>query len=96
VKREFTFEIPDEPHTLHVPFDSDPEARYEVELMPADVEDGDGIVLFVTPKACIAFAALFVQLSEKGGHVHLGYSEENPQGPGIRIQLSHDGRSRKD
>jgi hypothetical protein len=38
--------------------------------------------------ACLAFARLFAQLAEYHGHVHLGYDQDEPQGPGFRIEVT--------
>jgi len=80
--------------SLRVDFDSDPAARYEILLRPADAATGDGVVLVASPRACSSFARLFAQLAEaKATHVHLGYTEEEPQGPGFRITVDSSGRS---
>jgi hypothetical protein len=84
MERTLKYERPDD-GGLFIDFDNVPNARYELTLHPENADAGDGIVLTATPEACLAFARLFAQLAEYEGHVHLGYTHEEPQGPGIRI-----------
>ena len=80
--------------SITVDFENDAAARYEILLRPDDTETGDGVVLIASPRACTAFARLFEQLGEeRTSHVHLGYTEEEPQGPGFRIAVEASGRS---
>jgi hypothetical protein len=80
--------------SIAVDFDNDAAARYEILVCPDDVATGDGVVLVASPRACTSFARLFAQLSEgKASHVHLGYTEEESQGPGFRIAVDPSGRS---
>jgi hypothetical protein len=93
VIRQLTYELPDDGRSLIVDFDDCDDARYEVALRPDEHDTGDGIVLSANRQACLAFARLFAQLAERGGHVHLGYSDEEPPGPGLRIVVNDTGRS---
>lgn len=80
--------------SITVDFDNDAAARYEINVRPDDAATGDGVVLVVSPRACTSFARLFAQLGEgKASHVHLGYTEDEPQGPGFRIAVDPSGRS---
>ena len=58
-----TVDIPPD-GSICVPFDNEPDAKYEIEVFPDDIDLGDGVVLALNRQACIAFAKLFVQLSE--------------------------------
>lgn len=91
MKRILEFEL-GPPGSILVDMDNDPDARFEVSIHTEDADDGDGIVLVANRPACLAFARLFAQLAEQGGHVHLGYSDEEPQGPGVRIVVDDTGR----
>ncbi len=81
---------------LVIPFDNpDSCARYEIDVHVEDIDSGDGVVLAVNREACLALAQLFQQLGnqeEDNIHVHLGYTEEVPQGPGWRVVLTNSGR----
>lgn len=80
--------------SIAVDFDNDAAARYEILVHPDDAATGDGVILIASPRACTSFARLFSQLAEgKASHVHLGYTEEEPQGPGFRIAVEPSGRS---
>ena len=92
MKKNLTYDLPDDGHSFLIDFDNNSEARYEATIREADAKTGDGLVVSATREACLAFARTFAQLSERGGHVHLGYSDEEPQGPGIRIVVNSSGR----
>ncbi len=81
---------------LVIPFDNpDTGARYEIDVRVNDLDSGDGVVLAVNREACLAFSQLLQQLAnqeEDAAHLHLGYTEEVPQGPGWRIVLTGNGR----
>ena len=79
---------------LRVGFDNPTGGSYRIDLLPDQAESGDGVVLYLDPAACLSFAKLFAQLAKQGGHVHVGYDETEPQGPGMRITVTdtpHDG-----
>ncbi|MDQ3039645.1 MAG: hypothetical protein M3R16_07605 [Pseudomonadota bacterium] len=70
-------------------------ARYAVDLYPEHAETGDGIVLAANREGLLALAETLRQLAESpepDNHLHLGYSEQVPQGPGFRIVLNSTGR----
>jgi len=94
MKKIIEFEICDDANSIRVPFDNPPAGKFAITLSPETAEDGDGIILELDRKACISFAELFGQLAhgKYGGHkhLHLGYSSENPIGPGFRIELNDD------
>ena len=84
--------------SLFVPFDQPNfEGRYELVFDALHAEDGDGLLLFADRAALLAFAALFQELAAQRAptHVHLGYTEQDPQGPGLRIVLC-EGRQTSD
>jgi hypothetical protein len=72
---------------MEIPFDNNSGEKYVLNVVPGDIESGDGVVLTVNKKACEAFAQLFSQLAKEpdGAHIHLGYDESEPQGPGFRL-----------
>lgn len=72
---------------MEIPFDNNSGEKYVLNVVPSDIETGDGVVLIVNKKACEAFAQLFSQLAKEpdGVHIHLGYDESEPQGPGFRL-----------
>ena len=74
---------------MNIPFDNNTGEKYSLTIHPKDQEEGDGVQLVLNRAACKSFAELFNNLSEQEGefHIHLGYTEEEPQGPGFRIQL---------
>lgn len=76
--------------SMKIPFDNNSGERYTLEVFSEDVEVGNGVVLTLNKKACEALAELFTQLAKEqsGSHVHLGYDETEPQGPGFRLVLS--------
>jgi hypothetical protein len=81
--------------SLTVPFDQPNfTGRYEFVLDPSRAENGDGVLLYADQEALLAFATLFQQLAAPHAptHVHLGYTEQEPQGPGVRIILCETGR----
>lgn len=77
---------------MKIPFDNNSGEKYELELIPEEMDSGDGAVLTLNAKACTAFAEMFVQLSSapEGSHIHLGYDDSEPQGPGFRLVLRND------
>jgi hypothetical protein len=77
---------------MKVPFDENSGEKYQIEVFPADIDSGDGIVLTLNKKACAAFSELFSQLASasEDTHLHLGYDESEPQGPGFRVVLRND------
>lgn len=79
---------------MEIPFDNNSGEKYvfNVDLNEIEGGEGDGILLSLNKKACESFAILFSRLAAEGegGHIHLGYSEQEPQGPGIRISLCED------
>lgn len=74
--------------------------KYEIDFFPADAELGDGIVLALNKAACLEFAKIFAQLATNetltSTHLHFGYTNEVPQGPGFRIELTQSGTLRKE
>ena len=72
---------------MDIPFDNNAGEKYTLTIAVAEIESGDGIVLNLNKKACESFSKLFADLanSEEGNHIHLGYDESEPQGPGFRI-----------
>ena len=72
---------------MEIPFDNNSGEKYVLDVVPNDIDTGDGVVLTVNKKACEAFAQLFNQLAKEsdGTHIHLGYDESEPQGPGFRL-----------
>ncbi len=92
VQKQLTYELADDARSIIVDFDDNPDARYAVDIRP---DADDEVVITANPEACRAFARLFAQLAERGGHVHLGLSHVVPQGPGLRITVSESG-SRSD
>ena len=77
---------------MEVPFDVNSGEKYTLDILVENIETGDGVVLTLNKKACEAFAHLFTQLAqfERGTHIHLGYDESVPQGPGFRIVLNDE------
>ena len=59
---------------------------------------GDGIVLAANREGLLALAEAFRRLAETepDKHLHLGYDEQEPQGPGFRIVLNSSGRITRD
>ncbi|MEO0973900.1 MAG: hypothetical protein AAFX85_12475 [Pseudomonadota bacterium] len=82
--------------SITIPFDSGDAGRFQLEVYPDQVESGDGVVLALDREACRSFARVFSQLAEddypEGFHVHLGWSEEDSFGPGLRVVLTERGR----
>jgi hypothetical protein len=81
---------------LNIPFDQkNSKARYEIDVKVNDIETGDGVILALNREACLALSKVFDQLAlgaDEGFHLHLGYTEEEPQGPGWRILVTECGR----
>lgn len=79
-----------------IPFDQpDSKGRYEIALFPTVAEVGDGVILAADRDGFLALASIFMQLAESDtehNHIHLGYDEQNPQGPGFRLVLTTIGR----
>lgn len=77
---------------MKIPFDNNSGEKYSLEIDSKNIETGDGVILTVNRKACESFAKLFTDLanSESETHIHLGYDEECPQGPGFRIVSKKD------
>jgi len=76
---------------LEIPFDNNTGEKYVLEILENEIESGDGVVLKLNKRACIAFSEIFKQLANSEStetHIHIGYDEEEPQGPGFRIELS--------
>jgi hypothetical protein len=83
---------------FYIPFDQEGTvARYEITVSEKDLDAGDGILLACNREGLLALASVFQQLADPstpdGSHVHLGYNEMEPQGPGWRITLSSSGRA---
>lgn len=74
---------------MRIPFDDNSGEKYTLEIFAEQIGTSDGIVLTLNKKACKAFADIFNQLalSDIGSHIHLGYDESEPQGPGFRLVL---------
>lgn len=73
---------------IEIPFDNNTGEKYTLEINVSEIETGDGIVLKVNKKACESFSKLFLALANaEETHIHLGYDESEPQGPGIRIEV---------
>ncbi|WP_456294882.1 hypothetical protein M1D72_05825 [Vibrio sp. AK197] len=72
---------------MKIPFDNNSGEKYTLDVVPNEIESGDGVVITLNQKACEAFAQLFSQLAKEpnGAHIHLGYDESEPQGPGVRL-----------
>ena len=72
---------------MEIPFDNNSGEKYTLDIVPNEIEAGDGVVINLNRKACEAFAQLFSQLAKEpdGTHIHLGYDESEPQGPGFRL-----------
>ncbi|HCK0611273.1 hypothetical protein KW517_21960 [Vibrio fluvialis] len=75
---------------MEIPFDNNSGEKYAIDVVPSDIEVGDGIFLTLNKKACEAFAKLFSELAKgpDGTHIHLGYDESEPQGPGFRLVIN--------
>jgi len=76
-----------EKSSMEIPFDNNSGEQYNLEIVVSEIESGDGVILTLNKKACESFAKLFQSLANETGleHIHLGYSESEPQGPGFRI-----------
>ena len=77
---------------MYIPFDNNSGEKYTIEINVSEIETGDGVVLTLNRKACESFSELFTSLAkmEDADHIHLGYDESEPQGPGLRITVSED------
>lgn len=85
MQKQLTYVLADDGRSIVVDFDNNRDARYAVEIVP---DADDEVVITANRDACRAFARLFAQLADRGGHVHLGLSHVEPQGPGLRITVS--------
>lgn len=74
---------------MEIPFDNSSGEKYAFEIFEELADEGDGIVLTLNKKACLGFSKLFAELAEQNNetHIHIGYDEDEPQGPGVRIIL---------
>ena len=74
---------------MYIPFDSNTGETYSFEIIQEAIDTGDGIVLKLNKKACLAFAELFTTLANESecSHVRLGYDQNEHQGPGFRIEI---------
>lgn len=83
VKRELSMEIP---------FDNNIGEKYSLDISVEDIDSGDGVTLTLNRAACLSFAKIFSDLAkaENDTHLHLGYDESEPQGPGFRVVLSEN------
>jgi hypothetical protein len=77
---------------MEIPFDTNSGEKYLLEICENEIDSGDGIVLSLNRKACIAYANIFQSLAdqEDGHHIHLGYDHDTPEGPGFRVVLNED------
>ena len=77
---------------MEIPFDNNTGEKYSWEINVSEIETGDGVVLKLNKKACESFSKLFATLGElnEETHIHLGYDEDEPQGPGLRIIVSEN------
>jgi hypothetical protein len=77
---------------MEIPFDNNTGEKYTLDVDEENIETGDGVVLVLNKKACVAFAKLFTTLAETDGcsHLHLGYDHDCPMGPGFRIEVNDD------
>lgn len=77
---------------MDIPFDNNEGEKYTFEIIETQIETGDGIILTLNRKACLAYADFFKSLAkqENGCHIHLGYDQDEPQGPGFRVVLQDD------
>ena len=48
---------------MEIPFDNNSGEKYVLDVVPSDIDTGDGVVLTVNKKACEAFAQLFSQMA---------------------------------
>ena len=76
--------------SMEIPFDNNSGEKYAFDISIEDIDSGDGIVLNLNRAACLSFAKLFTDLAgaQSNTHIHLGYDESEPQGPGIRVVLN--------
>ena len=79
---------------MEIPFDQPGSAaKYEIDFRVTDAASGDGIILAANREGLLALAQTFRQLAEsESDHLHLGYDETEPQGPGFRIVVCDSGR----
>lgn len=74
-----------------IPFDNNTGEIYTLDINVSEIETGDGIELKLNKKACESFSKLFASLaSSEETHIHLGYNQSEPQGPGFRIIVSEN------
>ena len=84
---------------MEIPFDQlNSLAKYEIDFFSEHAASGDGIVLAANRQGLLALAETLHQLAkaEPESHLHLGYNEQEPQGPGFRIVLNSNGRITRD
>ena len=75
---------------IEIPFDNNTGEKYSLDINIPEIETGDGVVLKLNKEACASFSKLFSALAnEEETHIHLGYDESNPQGPGFRIEIEN-------
>jgi hypothetical protein len=76
---------------MDIPFDNNTGEKYSLGINIDEIDTGDGVELKLNKKACESFSKLFALLAEsKETHIHLGYDETEPQGPGLRIIVSEN------
>jgi len=76
---------------MEIPFDNNIGEKYSIKICTDEIDTGDGVQLTLNKKACLSFSKLFATLAEypeDDSHIHLGYDESEPQGPGFRITLN--------
>ncbi len=77
---------------MEIPFDNNTGEKYSLDISVEDIDSDDGVTLTLNRAACLSFAKLFSDLAktENDTHLHLGYDESEPQGPGFRVVLSEN------
>ena len=83
---------------MEIPFDQPGSAaKYEIDFRVKDAASGDGIILAANREGLLALAETLRQLAKsESGHLHLGYDETEPHGPGFRIVVCDNGRIDRD
>ena len=66
MERQLTYHLAEDDGSILIDFDNDADARYQFQVRPKDYDTGDGIILSVNTRACIALARLFAQLAATG------------------------------
>lgn len=81
---------------MEVPFDQPGfDGKFQIAVFPEAEELGDSVILAANREGLRVFANLLQQLADspdEQNHVHIGYDETDPFGPGIRITLNPQGR----